>query len=282
VNVQEYISSGIVENYVMGLADETESAEFERMCELYPEVKAAREAYELALEETAMMNAIEPPRHIKSKVFSEIEIESEQQATALQSTISSPTAERKPAIDFPRKLKIHQYITAASLLLFIISSILAIYYSRRSSEAEQQYQLCLASEKEIQTTLAVLQSERDDLRNDLHLVTNEDMVQVKLPAATVPASPAPESMVTVFWNKRTKALFLVPNKMPKPAANKQYQLWALVDGKPRDAGVFDMNTNELVITMKRTETADAFAVSLEEKGAAHTTPSGEIYVMGKI
>ena len=69
MNVQEYISSGIVENYVMGLTDEKESAEFERMCELYPEVKAAREAYELALEETAMMNAIEPPRHIKSKVY---------------------------------------------------------------------------------------------------------------------------------------------------------------------------------------------------------------------
>ena len=282
MNVQEYISSGIVENYVMGLADEKESAEFERMCELYPEVKAAREAYELALEETAMLNAIEPPRHIKSKVFSEIEIEAEQQSIPKQPTASSPTAESNAVIDYPRKVRIYQYVTAASLLLFIISSILAIYYSRRSSEAEQQYQVCLASEKEIQTTLAVLQSERDDLRNDLHLVTNEDMVQVKLPAATVPTSPAPESMVTVFWNRRTKALFLVPNKMPKPAANKQYQLWALVDGKPKDAGVFDMNTNELVITMKPTETAEAFAVSLEDKGAEHTTPSGEIYVMGKI
>ena len=279
MNIQEYISSGIVENYVMGLADEKESAEFERMCELYPEVKAAREAYELALEETAMMNAIDPPRHIKSKVFSEIEIETEQHGK-LTAAFTPP--ERTPAADLPGKIKIYQYIAAASLGLFIISSVLAIYYSQRSSKAEQQYQVCLASEKEIHTTLAVLQAERDELKNDLYLVTNEDMVQVKLPATTLPASPAPESMVTVFWNKRTKAVFLVPNKMPKPAANKQYQLWALVDGKPRDAGVFDMNTNEPVITMKPTQTAEAFAVSLEDKGRENTKPSGEIYVMGKI
>jgi hypothetical protein len=279
VNVQEYISSGIVENYVMGLADEKESAEFERMCELYPEVKAAREAYELALEETALMNAIEPPKHIKSKVFSEIEIEAEQQGTTKAPSVPE---ERTPVADLPRKIQIYQYVTAASIVLFIISSVLAIYYSWRSGEAEQQYQVCLASEKEIHTTLAVLQAERDELKNDLYLVTNEDMVQVKLPATTLPASPAPQSMVTVFWNKRTKAVFLVPNKMPKPAANKQYQLWALVDGKPRDAGVFDMNTDETVITMKPTETADAFAVSLEDKGRENTKPSGEIYVMGKI
>ena len=75
MNIQEYISSGIVENYVLGLTDEKETAEFERMCEVYPEVKAAREAFEISVEEQAMKNAITPPPHLKSKIFSQIDVE---------------------------------------------------------------------------------------------------------------------------------------------------------------------------------------------------------------
>jgi hypothetical protein len=77
VNIQEYISSGIVESYVLGLADENEKAEFERMCDVHPEIRAAREAFEISLEQQALKNAIEPPRHLKSKIFAQIEVESE-------------------------------------------------------------------------------------------------------------------------------------------------------------------------------------------------------------
>ena len=276
MNVQEYISSGIVENYVMGLTDEKESAEFERMSETYPEVRAAREAFELSLEEKALMNAVEPPTHLKSKIFSQIEIEAE--------TDSPPVIplERVPENDLVQKLRLFKYFTAASVVLFVITGVIAFYFARQLADAKQQYQVCLASEKEIQTRLAVLQSERNLLREDLALITNEDMIQVKLPGKNAPASPAPESMATVFWNAKTKAVFLVPNKMPKPASNKQYQLWAMVDGKPQDAGVFDLDSSEPVIPMKNTPVAQAFAISLEDKGPNAIAPSGDIYVMGKI
>jgi anti-sigma-K factor RskA len=42
VNKQEYISSGIVESYVLGLASAEERNEFEQMCSQYPDVLAAR------------------------------------------------------------------------------------------------------------------------------------------------------------------------------------------------------------------------------------------------
>ncbi len=74
MNIQEYISSGIVESYVLGLADREECAEFERMCAAHAEVRRAREFFELALEEEAMSNAITPSKNIKSKNFAEIEI----------------------------------------------------------------------------------------------------------------------------------------------------------------------------------------------------------------
>ena len=53
MNVQDYISSGIVESYVLGLASPEEQSEFERMCREYPEVLQARVDFELAMVQQA-------------------------------------------------------------------------------------------------------------------------------------------------------------------------------------------------------------------------------------
>ena len=78
MNIQEYISSGIVESYVLGLAEEAEQSEFERMCDAHIEVRRARVAFEEALEREALANAIPPPKSLKSKIFSEIEVDLDQ------------------------------------------------------------------------------------------------------------------------------------------------------------------------------------------------------------
>jgi hypothetical protein len=54
VNVKEYIRSGVIESYVLGLATEAERQEFEQMCAAYPEVAEARDAFERSLEEQLM------------------------------------------------------------------------------------------------------------------------------------------------------------------------------------------------------------------------------------
>jgi hypothetical protein len=75
VNVQDYISSGIIESYVMGIASPDETAEFEKLCELHPEIKNARLEFELALETKAFANARKPPTFIKEKIFEKIQNE---------------------------------------------------------------------------------------------------------------------------------------------------------------------------------------------------------------
>ena len=75
MNVQEYISSGIVESYVLGLASDEERREFEQRCMQYPEVLAARNAFEMAMEKQALENAIAPPADLKKRIFEEIKDE---------------------------------------------------------------------------------------------------------------------------------------------------------------------------------------------------------------
>ena len=67
MNIKEYISSGVVESYVLGLLTAQERFEFEKYCETYPELREARTSFELALEKQAMENPIAPPADLKQK-----------------------------------------------------------------------------------------------------------------------------------------------------------------------------------------------------------------------
>jgi anti-sigma-K factor RskA len=72
VNVREYISSGIVESYVLGLATAEEQAEFETMCRQHPEILQARIDFELAMEQQSRQNAVEPPPSLKQQVINAV------------------------------------------------------------------------------------------------------------------------------------------------------------------------------------------------------------------
>ena len=50
MNIKDYISSGQVESYVLGLSSPEERQEFEELCARYPELVLARDDFELALE----------------------------------------------------------------------------------------------------------------------------------------------------------------------------------------------------------------------------------------
>ncbi len=72
MNIQEYIESGIIETYVLGLASKSESAEFEQLCAQYPELVAARRNFEEGLEKHASTHAMQPPVGVKVKVLEAI------------------------------------------------------------------------------------------------------------------------------------------------------------------------------------------------------------------
>ena len=72
MNIQEYISGGIIESYVLGLASPEERAEFEQYCSQYPELVEARIAFEISLEQQALSGTTKPPAFIKENILKEI------------------------------------------------------------------------------------------------------------------------------------------------------------------------------------------------------------------
>ena len=103
MNVKEYIASGIVESYVMGLASSEEMAEFERMCAAHSEVRLAREAFEQQLEQQALKHGVKPPPSLKSKIFADLEIETDKRKSNGGMVAESPVAEKGAPVISMRK-----------------------------------------------------------------------------------------------------------------------------------------------------------------------------------
>jgi anti-sigma-K factor RskA len=67
-----------------------------------------------------------------------------------------------------------------------------------------------------------------------------------------------------------------------PPAGKQYQLWAIVDGKPVDAGMIDLNQPIVFQQMKTINSAQAFAVTIENVGGSATPSLETMCLLGNV
>jgi anti-sigma-K factor RskA len=248
VNTQEYISSGIVESYVLGLASDEEAREFDSMCAQYPEVLEARNSFELAIEKQAMLHAIAPAASLKNKIFETI-----------------GTGKTPPVNEIPvRKLGWLKYAAAACLVLLAGSIYFNISLSGKNKKLQRNYD----------NTVAKL----NDLENDVKILQENPNIKM---ASMKGMDVSPRSYATVYWDTTSHDVYLLANNLPVPASGKQYQLWAIFNGKPVDLGVFDVKKEKLLIQAKNAQGAEAFAITLEKKGGS-PAPEGQMYVMGKL
>ncbi len=270
MNVKEYIASGIVESYVLGLANDEEMAEFERMCAGHHEVMLAREAFEKQLEQHALKNSIAPPVHMQSQIFAELEVEGDKRRSTGFIITETPRENQQAPVVTMRWWK---YAAVAAILLFAGSAALNLYYLNRFKTYKELY---LASQNEFANSRKAMQAQMTAYQNSLQVLRDTNMAVVKMKGVT----KYPESMATVYWDKRSKDVYLLVNNLPKPAPGKQYQLWAMVNGQPVDAGMLNWDESSTVASMKNIPEAQAFAITLENAGGSPKPTMEALYVLG--
>jgi anti-sigma-K factor RskA len=277
MNIQEYIQSGVIEGYVLGLASEEDRLDFESMCAAYPEVAEAREAFELSLEHFTMSNATAPPSYLHDKIRSAVTGEQNGEAMATYDyTEKNYVDEDQPLII--RKLFSLRSVAATTIILLGASALLNFYFLKENKRLNKGYDALVSQQTQLVIENQAMQVKLQDYAANFEHIRNPRMKAVKLPGV----SANPSSMCTVYWDMQTKDVYLMVNNLPKPAAGMQYQLWAMVDGKPVDAGMLDMDENNMVVKMKNIPSATAFAVTLEKKGGSATPDMNAMYVKGTV
>jgi anti-sigma-K factor RskA len=258
VNIQEYISSGIVESYVLGLASPEERAEFEQMCAQYPELVEARNNFELAVEQHARTNAARPAQDVKEKIWSAI-----QQTPGIPKIVTmEPTASRSTGL---------RWVAAASIILFIVAGYFAFHFYNENTQLKN-------SNKNLETKINSMDSVLGTMANHDKLMSDPNVTVVNM----VGMQKGSPSSASVYWDSTSANVYLIVKNMPKLPSDKQYQLWALINNKPVDLGLFDApKDNKIMLRMKNTEKADAFAITVENKGNTGGPNLNQLLSMGK-
>ncbi len=257
-----YIESGILELYVMGQLSAPEMLEVEQRAAASPEIRRELEAIEIALERYALTNAVEPSEDLFNNIEAQLK----------------PLAQVIVPIQAPRPLvqpsepkssgKFLQYALAACVALLFVSAIALINAHSQLNKAEQQI-IALRTEKDrIASSMNVLKQTNSELQSVADMVEDPNWAIVQLDGTKT----SPASKMMVYWNRKSQDVVLDKSRMKLPENDEahQYQLWALVGGKPVDLGVFDMKTDaaQMLLKMKEISKAEAFAVTLEKRGGS--------------
>lgn len=225
------------------------------MCALYPEVMQARIAFEIALEKEAMQNSMPLPADLKNEMWNRMSLSD-----------SAKLVSFAPVVE--KKMNWLKYAAAAAVILLAGSLLwnISLYNRNRNLQTEVDNKVA---------QLADIEKNLDDILMNPTVKT----------AAMKGMETSPSSSATVYWDSTSKDVYLLVTNLPKPSSDKQYQLWALLNGKPIDVGMIDnewfIGQKRLLLRMKNVSNAQAFAITLEQKGGSND-PKGPMYTMGNL
>ncbi|MFN0080894.1 MAG: anti-sigma factor domain-containing protein [Ferruginibacter sp.] len=258
---QEIISSGLLEMYVLGIASPQEMSQVEELRLSYPEVNEEITTTEKAFEAYAFANAIAPSSTLKDELFASLNL------SASNTGIVVPMPTNKVVSIAPLKR-----LAAAAVLLLVGSSVLNFFYYNKYKDVSDKYQ-------ESQRQIASLNQHLTDVDKDMSIVQSKYSEPVSLKGLEA----APDAGAKIFWMKNTGEVYVDPLNLPMAPAGKQYQLWAIVDGKPVDGGMITSKDGKTysIQKMKTFGKAQGFAITLETEGG-NRQPKGTMYVMGEI
>ncbi len=273
MNIEAYQASGILERYTLGLSTPEENWEVESLAALHPALRSALDSLSDALETYAKAHALAPPARVKDALFKAIH---ETETNSIHPT------ERGRIIPLNRKsateavaMPFMTYAAAAATILLLASAGLNLLLYKSWKAAEQNLALVDTEKSRVAGRMEVQKASYVQALKDLNILKNPELVKMELKGAAL----APYAKAMVYCNFKTNEIFLDVRALPAPPDSMQYQFWAIVKGKPIDAGMIDLckPTDTCGIhPMNPVADAHAFAISLERKGGC-VQPEGQIY-----
>ncbi len=280
MEVQDFIESGKIELFILGILDPVEKEEVENMIQNYPEVRLEKNRIEASMEAFAQQEAVEPTNDLKEKIRSKLKFSSDtEQSFRSEINLNDLGILSNGVPLYPvRKSaeRLYPYALAACVSLLIISGLsISMLYSRLN-ETRNNYSDLLNRSRQYGTQVAYFKTE---LNKSRIVMDDPDYRKLSLPGTKAHAN----SLAVVWWNRKKHTVMIDPLGLPSTDKNHSYQLWAIVNGKPVDAGVFEVNTDiKTVSQLKDIQSAQAFAVTLESKGGSSVPTMSEMYVMSSI
>jgi len=260
---KEFIESGAIEAYVLGLASPEEMAEVDRLRVQDPAINEAILDFELKLESGIMANTMPVPAFVKEDLKQKLRPEFKKEEGRVVQMPLRPVN------------KAWAWVAAASLVLLLGSAVFNYYLYDKLNKKDDSYASLSKEMNAIRTQNQLANAKIEEMHNGMTMMSDPAVAKVNMPGMGTHLT----NKAMVLWDSRTKNVYLMPMDLPQAPKGKQYQLWAMVDGKPVDAGMMENCT--VLCNMKNIPSAQAFAITLEKQGGSPAPDLTQLYVMGK-
>ncbi|HEY0654010.1 MAG TPA: anti-sigma factor [Chryseosolibacter sp.] len=265
MNINDYISSGILEAFALGELSQAERAEVEKHLAAHPQLREELARVEEAQEALLMHAAVRPSPSVKENLMGRI-------------PTSQPLTESRVVEMQATSASLWKFAAAASITIAVVASYLAFSYHSKWKETQSDLATLIAQNKQVAQDYNQVNQRLDRLENDMRVMDNPKFQRVVMTGT----SNAPEAMASVYWNENTREVYLSLQNMKELARENQYQLWAIIDGKPVDAGVFDGNFSGLHKMKDVAQGAVLFAVTVEPRGGKPSPTMETMQVKGEV
>lgn len=273
MDIQQYISSGKIEACVLGNASAEDMLELASLAAQHPEIKNEWDDCQTTIEEFANLHSTPPPAFLKDTIWAALSGETEATETV--------TSTQRKSIPFQKEnesksQRFYIYLVAASLLLLVASISFNFLLLEKNKGFENKFATLNEKQQEIIALNQKSKSKMEAYQKSMDMLSKPFVKSVPLAGVGTHT----QFNALVIWDTKSKEVYLTLNNLPEPPKGKQYQLWGMVNGKPVNAGVYEIG-NKSMQKMKPMGNVTLFAVTLEDEGGVPSPTMDEMYVAGK-
>lgn len=277
MDIKSYISSGILQEYALGHISDQERKEVECMSNIYPEIKEALNTAENDLEVFASGYAIKPPAVMRDNILAAVK----QQAQ--DTTMHSVTKDSNKTE--PKEIFIQSEVTERNsawggwaAAAAVIAIAIAVWQYTDNQASKDDLQALRIEQNSLENKSTELEMRVSQLSGGLDEIYSPSVKKVTLKSV----KENNNTQLALLWNTETGEVKLNPSALPALPSDKQYQLWVLKGGEPKDMGVLSKTDDGILIASNATKDGDAFAITIEPLGGNASPSLDQLVVMGEI
>lgn len=264
MNLDDYIKSGILEQYCLGLTSEEENQKVEALAEKYPAIRKNLDEVCKGVEAYARAHATPPPKHLKTRVVKGVEREIEKS--------TSPSIAPQRNFLFP---------AAASVAMLILAGLAFMFYQNQENARKELAALSQQVQK-LQKDYASLNTSHQDLQSEYVMLKDIRTHHVQMQGS----KHAPKAKCVLYWNPAEKGAYLNIVDLPIPPDGHAYQVWADVEGHHHNMGLINMaaanKDSSFLHPLPYIENSRGFVITLEkQEGSEHPTVE-KLFVAGEL
>jgi len=264
MNEKEYIESGILELYVAGSLSEKENQEVYQTILQYSEI--LQEVLKIEASIVKLTTATSPT---DSKfLFNSVK----EKLGLLDDTSKIIPIDKS-------KSNWLTYIGWAASVLLASGLILTII---QNNNLKTQVKVAETEKQQLEQQIEDANANLADAKQLVTVLRDKDIIGIPLDGQAI----SPDAYAKVYWNKKTKNIYLDAQGLPEPPEGKVYQVWSLTLNPltPTSLGIIDtFSTDENKIFMiENSNKSEAFAITLEPAGGSTSPTLEQLYTIGTV